>query len=34
MCAVYCPSGALSPQHFTREQILSMIEAFGGNTIA
>jgi heterodisulfide reductase subunit A len=32
MCAVHCPSGALIPQHFTREQILCMIEAFGGGT--
>jgi heterodisulfide reductase subunit A len=30
MCSVHCPSGALIPQHFTREQILSMIKAFGG----
>ncbi|UCG69010.1 MAG: CoB--CoM heterodisulfide reductase iron-sulfur subunit A family protein [Thermoplasmata archaeon] len=34
MCAVHCPSGALVPQHFTREQILSMIEAFGSGNSA
>jgi heterodisulfide reductase subunit A len=33
-CAVSCPSGAVSPQHFTREQILEMINAFGGRTRA
>jgi heterodisulfide reductase subunit A len=33
-CAVSCPSGAVSPQHFTREQIIEMINAFGGRTRA
>jgi heterodisulfide reductase subunit A len=30
VCAVSCPSGALLAQHFTRDQVLSMIEKFGG----
>jgi heterodisulfide reductase subunit A len=31
-CAVLCPSGAITPLHFTRNQILSMIQAFGGGS--
>jgi len=27
-CAVVCPTGAMSIRHFTREQILSMVDAF------
>jgi heterodisulfide reductase subunit A len=29
-CAVACPNGAISVRHFTREQILSMVDALAG----
>ena len=29
-CAVACPTGAISVKHFTREQIMSMVDALAG----